>query len=802
MSNHKTLTQYGYLISKDKISNNDYNKLVQDLTKKALDHPDYDGENEEFKVYRENKKYISLPKYYGIKKYGEPERILKNKYKHNFNSVFKGNLREKQEEIKKVALNSLKNNRGGILSLHTGIGKCFAKGTKILTNKNIKKVENIKIGDKLIGDDGEIRIVTNITQNYETMYEIKNEKENVSYTVNGSHIISIIYKGKSKKIVNVFFEKNKIYDIELNILLYLIEKQLINIKDIKGYKRFPDLGEKKDYHNLYIKGRKYAKKLKEFETQLQSIYSKNTKKHKNKDNDIKLKNIFIDRKGRYCLLKGIIDEYNNNNSDKIKIKKSKNLILLINSLGCNYKKENEYIEVSLDEINYCDDIKEKEYDIEINRRNVDKYYGFTIEGNNRRFLLEDFTVAHNTVLAINIICELKVKTLVVVHKTFLQNQWFNRIQEFTGKNPGLIRQNKQDVKNKDIVVGMVHSISSRNYNCLDQFDMVVYDECHHFASPYFSKTLMKMNLKYTLGLSATPYRGDGLVKTLFDFMGDIIYKLERKNNINVDVKIFNYFTHDKLYVEKKRWIKGQIRPNVQKMITNMTNVKSRNEFTKRIIYSILNKNERKMLVLSNRIEHLKTLKKLIDIEIKNDEENKKIEKEELTTSFYIGGMKEYELEESEKADIIFASYSMAEEGLDIKELNTLLLATPKRNIIQSIGRILRKPIQECTINPMVIDICDNLSIFENWTESRRKYYNKKKYNIDFYQAYNDNVISVKKYLELNNIASNLNTDEDVREEFIKYKYGKMKFNVEKNTNFVDEPLTKYNYEPKFDSILT
>ena len=71
-------------------------------------------------------------------------------------------------------------------------------------------------------------------------------------------------------------------------------------------------------------------------------------------------------------------------------------------------------------------------------------------------------------------------------------------------------------------------------------------------------------------------------------------------------------------------------------------------------------------------------------------------------------MKEEQLKESESKKIILATYSMASEGLDIKTLTTLLLASPKTDIVQAIGRILRTK----HTNPLVIDIVDSHDIFQ------------------------------------------------------------------------------------------
>lgn len=163
------------------------------------------------------------------------------------------------------------------------------------------------------------------------------------------------------------------------------------------------------------------------------------------------------------------------------------------------------------------------------------------------------------------------------------------------------------------------------------------------------------------------------------------------------------------------------------MITNMYKIKQRNTFIANIINNLRKIDERKILILSGRIEHLKQLKKIVDEYIDNDVNNGVCCPDEIKTAFYIGEMKEYERKDAEDADIIFGTYSMAEEGLDIQGLNTLVLATPKKDVVQSIGRILRKPIQEGDINPLVVDIVDNMSCFTYWGNQRLDYYKKEIY---------------------------------------------------------------------------
>jgi superfamily II DNA/RNA helicase len=110
-----------------------------------------------------------------------------------------------------------------------------------------------------------------------------------------------------------------------------------------------------------------------------------------------------------------------------------------------------------------------------------------------------------------------------------------------------------------------------------------------------------------------------------------------------------------------------------------------------------------------------------------------------TVGYYVGGMKEQALKESESKQVIIATYSMAAEGLDIKTLTTLIMATPKTDIQQSVGRILREKHSQ----PIVVDIIDSHEPFKNQWKKRRAFYMKEKYKIvyttsDKYKNSNEN----------------------------------------------------------------
>jgi len=325
-----------------------------------------------------------------------------------------------------------------------------------------------------------------------------------------------------------------------------------------------------------------------------------------------------------------------------------------------------------------------------------------------------------TVLALKLIAELKVKTLVIVHKEFLLNQWKERIEEFLPEaNVGRIQGNVIKTKDKDIVIGMLQSISMKDYKdeVFADFGFVIYDECHHLGAEVFSKALIKTNFKYLLGLSATPKRADGLSKVFEWYLGPIAYSIKQRDDTNVDVKVIDYFEEDPTY--SKMCLNMKQKPNLPIMINNITNYEPRSDLIVDQAYKCL-LDGRKILILSDRREHLKTLKYKFD----------NYPDSTYTCGFYLGGMKQRDLEETELCDVILGTFSMASEGFDCKyPLNTIILGSPKSNIEQAVGRILRQEKDKITKVPLVIDINDDFSIFSKQTIKRIKFYKKNKYNI-------------------------------------------------------------------------
>ena len=346
---------------------------------------------------------------------------------------------------------------------------------------------------------------------------------------------------------------------------------------------------------------------------------------------------------------------------------------------------------------------------------VDGYMNFVGKLKSGGGLIEVAPGEGKTVMSLKIISELKKKTLIVVHKTFLLNQWLERIQQFLpNMRIGKIQGQIVDIEDKDIVIGMLQSLSMKEYpqDMFDSFGLAIYDEVHHLSAEVFSKCMMKVVTNHTLGLSATMRRKDGLSKVFKMFLGDVISKKKQKPKHDVLVKGIDYITDDVEFNKMLYDYRGN--PKYSSMISRLCLYNHRSEFILKVLKTELEKNpNQQIMILAHNKVLITYLYKAID------------HRNIASVGYYIGGMKEAALKESEHKKVIIGTYAMASEGLDIKTLTTLIMATPKTDVCQSVGRILRTK----DTKPMVIDIIDQHEVFKKQWGKRRTYYMRQKYNI-------------------------------------------------------------------------
>lgn len=330
-------------------------------------------------------------------------------------------------------------------------------------------------------------------------------------------------------------------------------------------------------------------------------------------------------------------------------------------------------------------------------------------------ILEVYTGAGKTLMGINIISQLKKKTIIIVHKSFLTDQWTERLNQFLpDARIGLIQGPTFDIEDKDVVIAMIQTLFSRDFppDAFSSFGLTIIDETHHACSQEFSKSLSKVITANMLGITATLNRLDGLTKVLHYFLGPTVYQLKRKNDNIVNVFSIKYISNNDEFNKTEYDFRGMVKYST--MVSKISNFGPRKDFCVIVLADLIKsfpKNQ--IMVLANTIEFLKYLYEAI------------VYKGFATCGYYIGGKKETELKDTETKQIVLASYSMASEALDIKTLDTLFMVSPKTNIIQSVGRILR----EKNDRKMIIDLVDNHDTFVNQWNKRKTYYRKENYKI-------------------------------------------------------------------------
>ena len=715
------LGQKGYTIYKNALEFDDHEYIRKQLTVKPY-IPKSPVKPPSFPIYRENPNKFYIPKYFGIETYGEPDEVRLPEG-IDINVEFKGKLRDYQIPIVDAYIKKTKSTigGGGLLDIPCGYGKCHGIDTPILMyDGRITMVQDIKVGDLIMGDDSTPRTVLSLARGKEMLYDIISDY-NESYTVNESHILS------TRNI-----KTSKIYDISVTDYMKITNKYGEGSEPYVGYRNPVDF----KWHNIpldpFLVGMiiGYNDKLTKQHLSLLILQCKHTiitsiDTIYNTIMDLKLdlsvdmyipENYKINTYGvRYWLMEGIIHINGRTiigNEGLID-----DVIFLARSLGYGaykiaYNDDGSIYETII--IRNACSTSHRLSPFKIKKKQMGDYYGFTLDGNSR-YMLGDLTVTHNTAMALNIISILNKKTLVIVHKGFLLDQWIERIKEFLpNARIGRIQGQIIDIEGKDIVIGMLQSLSMKSYpsELFTQFGLSIVDECHHISSEVFSRSLQAIVTKYTLGLSATMNRKDGLTNVFKMFLGDVVYSIKREAEDNVIVKSIEYVTTDDEFNKTIYDYRGN--PAYSSMITKLCSYNRRTEFILEVIKKELKeKDNQQIMILGQNKSILNYLFKAI--------EHHNI----ATVGYYIGGMKEKELKLSETKKIIVATYAMAAEGLDIKSLTTLLLVTPRTDVVQAVGRILRVKHER----PLVIDIVDSHKMFQNQWKKRKAFYKKNSYKI-------------------------------------------------------------------------
>lgn len=249
-----------------------------------------------------------------------------------------------------------------------------------------------------------------------------------------------------------------------------------------------------------------------------------------------------------------------------------------------------------------------------------------------------------------------------------------------------------------------------------KFGCVIVDECHHAVQSYkstsmFAKVMNQISCRYKFGLTATPYRGDGLEKGMFALIGDICSVVDEKEVKEKTVPVYEKWYNVPSSTNVIDCYNGDGTLDYTRLITGLCNDEVRNFSIGRKIVDI----EGSCLVLSDRLSQLETLMNFVsnfkkcDMVKATNTKKGKVERKEAIEKLKDG-----------RIDCLLATYKLAKEGLDIPSLEHVVMASPikdKSTVIQTAGRVARKA--EGKTCGYVHDFIDDMGILQGMAKKRK-----------------------------------------------------------------------------------
>jgi len=286
------------------------------------------------------------------------------------------------------------------------------------------------------------------------------------------------------------------------------------------------------------------------------------------------------------------------------------------------------------------------------------------------------TGSGKTVIGLYMIAEKKQPTLIVVHTLDLQKQWVSQINKFLKVQPGTMGGGSLKVSG-NITVATIQTLIKHAEYVNDRFGHVIFDECHKAPATQYAEVVSKFDCRYITGLSATPYRNDGLTDVIVWYIGPIRHKIEKERLLK----------NGNLCPAEVRWVPTEFYPKADasryyaKALSELTRDKKRNLL---ICKQVINSKENGVhLILSDRKAHCKELYRLL--------KNEGIRAEVLTGSTVDRSEIITRLQKG-KSKYLIATSQLIGEGFDLPSISVLFLTTPIKfdgRLIQYIGRALR-----------------------------------------------------------------------------------------------------------------
>ena len=311
-------------------------------------------------------------------------------------------------------------------------------------------------------------------------------------------------------------------------------------------------------------------------------------------------------------------------------------------------------------------------------------------------ILEAGCGSGKTICALQLARLLGRRTIVLVNKEFLLDQWTEQIAKFMpDARVGIMQQGRCDVDSCDFVIGMLASLSARDYgeSTLRSFGFLIADEVHRVGARTWAPVIPKFPARYRLGLSATVSRKDGMQRAFFDHIGSVGWKHEGESMVPELRELDSNFVPRAVLATD-----GRVRMPNQLTKNELEPQLAINDERNRLIADDVveaAKAGRKVMVFARRLEQLqlicREMRELLRVDGRED-----VQIDAYTGSWFrdLDGTQTVkrtkdELEQAKRANIILATEQFVSEALDIPALDVLWIAAPISDVTQAIGRIQR-----------------------------------------------------------------------------------------------------------------
>lgn len=302
-----------------------------------------------------------------------------------------------------------------------------------------------------------------------------------------------------------------------------------------------------------------------------------------------------------------------------------------------------------------------------------QYAGITLDGDGR-FLLGDFTVTHNTYACLEIARQIGLQTVIIVPTTKIMDGWLNSARDYLqGKvRVGIIKEDRYDA-DADILVAMIGTLLNRDdLPCYETAGLVIGDEVDQLGGRKWSEVIPRFTGPFRIGCSARAYRKDGCDRLFIDNIGPRTYK----------ASVRRLTAH--VYQRRTNWRPIRTPTFDPDKVTDTTLMKmmcGNKDRNAMIVKDIIDaaKNGRKIIVFSHRRTHLDKLRELWAQQRPHGK----------TDGFLRGNMSRKDLLITDKCDVLFATFGFANRGYDNKDIDTVVLGTPIGDPEQAIGRGVR-----------------------------------------------------------------------------------------------------------------